>query len=139
MLLNDNMRMKWGFNGYITRKCGAVWNVMSAHNYTSSGDATAAATLGAGMDNDCGGFFGGKTGHLATAIADGSVSKPVLESALGNLVRVQMRLGMFDDDSAQIYRTYSTDRVDTAQHRALALDAANQGMVLVKILVIRYH
>ena len=104
----------------------------SAHHFTTTDDATCAATLGAGMDNDCGGFFGGKGGSLDSAIKDGAVTKSVRESALGNLVRVQIRLGMFDADDDQPYRTYKTDRVDTPEHRSLALEAARQGMTLVK-------
>eukprot|EP01046_Picozoa_sp_COSAG06_P060764 COSAG06_NODE_13049_length_1298_cov_1.806505_1_plen_209_part_01 len=86
------------------------------------------------QDNDCGDFFGGKNGSLSRAIADGSVTKTVREKALGNLIRVQMRLGMFDDDSEQPYRHYGTEMVDTPAHRALALDAGRQGMVLLKNL-----
>ena len=133
-LLNINLREKWGFNGYVTSDCGAVGNVegRSAHHFTTTDDATCAVTLGAGMDNDCGGFFGGKGGALDSAIKNGAVTKSVRESSLGNLIRVQMRLGMFDSDDDQIYRTYMTDRVDTPEHRSLALEAARQGMTLVK-------
>ena len=92
-------------------------------------DETCAATLGAGMDNDCGDFFGGKNGSLNRAIHDGSVTTAMREKALGNLIRVQMRLGMWDDDSEQPYRRYGTEMVDTSEHRALALEAARQGMV----------
>ena len=64
-------------------------------------DPQAAVTLGAGMDNDCGGFFGR---NLASAITDGAVKRGVLETALGNLFRVQIRLGMFDPDDGNPYR-----------------------------------
>ena len=88
-------------------------------------DETCAATLGAGMDNDCGDFFGGKNGSLNRAIRDGSVTTAMREKALGNLIRVQMRLGMWDDDSEQPYRRYGTEMVDTSEHRALALEAGD--------------
>ena len=66
------------------------------------------------MDNDCGGFFGANAnaskngpaaagGKLAQAIADGSVGEETWSPALANLIRVQLRLGMFDPDSAQPY------------------------------------
>jgi hypothetical protein len=134
------------------------------------------------MDSDCGSYFGGVGGALATAIADGNVSTSVWTTALKNLFRVQMRLGMFDPDDAQPYRQYSgihslythytptihslythytptihslythytptihplythyiptiyplaATRTDTLAHRELALEAARQGLVLVK-------
>ena len=49
MLLTDNLRTKWGFDGYVTSDCGAVGNVFTAHNFTKSADATCSATLSAGM------------------------------------------------------------------------------------------
>lgn len=116
----------------MTSDCGAVGNVQNQHNYTHNDNATCAATLGAGMDSDCGGFFGLQNGRLDKAIQGGEVTKAMRESALGHLLRVQMRLGMFDPDDGQPFRKYQTDRVDTAAHRALALSAARQGMTLVK-------
>jgi beta-glucosidase-like glycosyl hydrolase len=161
MLLTDNLRTKWGFDGYVTSDCGAVGDVFKNHNFTKSEDATCSATLASGMDNDCGegmhtliltlvhtlthtrihththttgGFFGrhGTKGNLAAAIADGSVNKAVYTTALQHLFRVQMRLGIFDPDAAQPYRSYGPERIDTPAHRQLALEAANQGLVLVK-------
>ena len=85
------------------------------------------------MDSDCGGFFGrDASGNLGKAIGDGSVPAATWRRALGNVYRVLMRLGYFDPDSKNPYRSYGLDRVDTAAHRQLALEAARQGMVLVK-------
>ena len=54
-LLNDNMRSKWGFNGYITSDCGAVGNVANAepsgHGFThDDSNLTAKTTLEARYD-----------------------------------------------------------------------------------------
>jgi len=128
---------------YVTSDCGAVGNVEKDHGYTNTSDDTCSVTLKAGMDNDCGGFFGGNAnaskkgaaaagGNLAQAIADGSVGEETWSPALANLIRVQLRLGMFDPDHEQPYRGYGLSTVDTEEHRTLALDAARQSMVLVK-------
>ena len=37
-----------------------------------------------------------------------------------------MRLGIFDPDAVQPYRSYGAERIDTPAHRQLALEAANQ-------------
>jgi beta-glucosidase-like glycosyl hydrolase len=85
------------------------------------------------MDSDCGGFFGrDANGNLGKAISDGSVPESTYKRALGNVYRVLMRLGYFDPDAKNPYRGYGLDRVDSAAHRQLALEAARQGMVLVK-------
>jgi len=39
-LLNETLRGKWGFNGYVTSDCGAVNDVYSSHNYTNTTDET---------------------------------------------------------------------------------------------------
>lgn len=62
------------------------------------------------------------------------MSHSSFETAAKNLFRVQMRLGMFDPDEMQPYRQLRAESVDTPAHRALALEAARQGMVLVKNL-----
>jgi len=128
-LLTDNLREKWGFNGYITSDCGAVNDVLNSPHYSRGPDGTAHAVLAAGMDNDCGGFLGT---HFQKAITSGAVSNATYTTALKNMFRVQMRLGMFDPDSIQPYRQYTSEKIDTAAHRQLALEAARQSVVLLK-------
>ena len=132
-LLTENLRDKWGFNGYVTSDCGAVSDVANAHHFAPA-DKTCAVVLDAGMDSDCGtlgpdNFFGL---HLEKALASGSVSDAAWAGAARNLLRVQMRLGMFDPDVVQPFRQLGADAVDTPEHRQLALEAARQGLVLVK-------
>ena len=134
-LLTENLREKWGFNGYVTSDCGAISCVQNDHHFTNSTDDTCATALSAGTDNDCGPFFGygnGNGTNLARAIDSGAVPRALWQPALANLLRVQMRLGMFDPDAAQPFRRLGADMVDTPAHRLLALEAARQGVVLVK-------
>jgi hypothetical protein len=130
-LLQGQVRGKWGFDGYITSDCGAVNDVQNAadHGYISDPSKAVKAVLEAGMDSDCGGFLGA---HMAKGIADGTVSAADYGTALTNMFMVRMRLGQFDDAAAQPYMQYGTDRIDTAEHQQLALEAALQGMVLLK-------
>lgn len=128
-LLNGQARGKWGFDGYITSDCGAVNDVYANHKYTNTTDATVVDVLTAGMDSDCGGFL---NDHLVAALADGTVTKKMIDTALTNMFRVRMRLGQFDPDSMQPYKNISTKEINTPAHQQLALDAARQGIVLLK-------
>merc|ERR550532_730878 len=92
-LLTDLARKDWGFDGYITSDCWAVHHVKMSHNYTKTPDETNAAVLSAGMDMDCGEFF---NLTLLDSIADGAVTRSMVDAALTNLFRVRMRLGQFD-------------------------------------------
>jgi len=156
-LLTDLARNTWGFNGYITSDCGAVNDVQNSHHYFNNSDATSYGVLSAGMDQvratmltcrvhfssipvprftlvwclcqDCGGFLGS---NLEAAIKDGSVPKDTYETAMRNMFRMRIRLGQFDPLSSQPYSKYTADDVDTPYAQQLALDAARQGMVLLK-------
>merc|ERR1711871_1312118 len=72
------------------------------------------------------------TSHLKAAIDDKSVDISVVNNALVNLYVVQMRLGLFDPSNKQPYRSITTSSIDTKAHQELALEAARQGMVLLK-------
>jgi beta-glucosidase-like glycosyl hydrolase len=129
-ILNDLARDKWGFEGYITSDCGAVGNVQNQHHYTSNPKDTVTAVLTAGMDTDCGGFMGSKT--MAALLSDSKV-QALADRALKNLFMVQFRLGLADPVEVQPdWARYGMDVVNTAAHQALAKEAADQSMVLLK-------
>ena len=128
-LLTAAARDRWGLEGYVTSDCGAVFDVHYAHHYTNTTDATCRAVLDAGLDLDCGSYLGVNLPH---AVSSGAVSERMLDDALKRLFGVRMRLGEFDapDDQPYLALRYATD-VDTPTHRALALEAAQQGIVLL--------
>jgi hypothetical protein len=127
-ILKDLARDTWGFEGYITSDCGAVDDVYSPHNYSPTPSDTVKDVLTATMDTDCGGFI---QDHMEDAVNDGTVSMELVDGALTNLLKVQFRLGMFEPNGTPFDEISEKD-VDTYYHRQLALDAARQGMVLLK-------
>jgi len=129
-LLNDLVRSQWGFDGYITSDCGAVGNVQNQHHYTNTSDQTVTAVLSAGMDTDCGGFMGQKT--MSDLIKNKQVDAKLTDGALKNLFRVQMRLGFFDPTDKNPYASLGDEVVNTPAHQALAKEAADQSLVLLK-------
>jgi len=121
-LMTDKARGEWAFDGYITSDCGATDDVISAHHYFDTTSETVKGTLEAGMDSDCGGFM---ESHLAESVENGTVSMDLVDTALTNLLKVQFRLGMFDnDDKPNPYASISKDAIDTAGHRQLALEVS---------------
>lgn len=79
---------------------------------------------------DCGPFL---AIHTEAAVRRGLLSEIDVNNALANLITVQMRLGMFDGDpSAQLYGNLGPNDVCTPAHKQLALEAARQGIVLLK-------
>lgn len=82
------------------------------------------------MDLDCGPFLGL---HTQDAVKKGLLSEADVSGALMNTLTVQMRLGMFDGEpSAQNYGHLGPRDVCKPAHQELALEAARQGIVLLK-------
>lgn len=99
-------------------------------HYTSTPEEAVADAIKAGLDLDCGPFLGV---HTETAVQQGMLKEIDIDGALLNTIAVQMRLGMFDGEpSAQPYGNLGPRDVCTQAHQELAVEAARQGIVLLK-------
>lgn len=108
--------------------CDSVGIFYDNQHYTSTPEEAAAAALKAGLGLDCGPFLGL---HTENAVKKGLLSEvDHIDQALANTLTVQMRLGMFDG-SAHPYANLGPRDVCRA-HQQLALEAATQGIVLLK-------
>ena len=56
-LLQDQLRGKWGFKGYVVSDCGAVIDIFDGHHYKPTQPQASAISLQRGMDNECADFF----------------------------------------------------------------------------------
>ena len=129
-LLTDVLRCDWGFDGYVVSDCGGVYQIWSAHNYTSTVKEAAALALSAGLYLEC-----GDTAYLEPlqdALAEGLVSMEDIDRAAGRVLRSRMRLGLFDPASDNPYSAIKEDVIGCEKHRALALQAARESVVLLK-------
>ena len=122
-------RGKWGFDGYVTSDCGAIWDILTTHHYTSDLNDTVRVALAAGTDLDCGGAY---SAGLAAALKNGFVTTAEVDAALTHQFSVQMRLGMFDAAGSPPYKRYTTADVNSPKAHRIALQAARDGVTLVK-------
>lgn len=82
------------------------------------------------MDINCGTYM---LRHTESAVEQGKVKEEDIDRALFNLFSVQMRLGLFDGDPSRgPFGKLGPQDVCTPQHLTLALEAARQGIVLLK-------
>lgn len=82
------------------------------------------------MDINCGTYL---LRHTKSALKQGKVSEQDIDRALFNLFSVQLRLGLFDGNPGKgKFGKLGPRDVCTEEHRALALEAARQGIVLLK-------
>ncbi|XP_051141419.1 probable beta-D-xylosidase 6 isoform X1 [Andrographis paniculata] len=127
--LLQKARKDWNFLGYITSDCDAVATIYEYQNFTKSPEDAVAAALRAGTDINCGTYM---LRHMRSAIEKEKVSEGDVDEALVNLFSVQLRLGLFDGESRNRFGGLGPQDVCTAEHRKLALEAAKQGIVLLK-------
>ncbi|KAK7259239.1 hypothetical protein RIF29_24840 [Crotalaria pallida] len=129
-LLKSTVRGEWRLDGYIVSDCDSVGVFYDNQHYTSSPEEAAADAIKAGLDLDCGPFLGL---HTQDAVKKGLLSEADVDGALVNTLTVQMRLGMFDGEpSSQAYGHLGPKDVCNPAHQELALEAARQGIVLLK-------
>ncbi|TVU25763.1 hypothetical protein EJB05_28271, partial [Eragrostis curvula] len=131
-LLTDTVRGDWGLDGYIASDCDAVAIMRDAQRYTPTPEDAVSASLKAGLDIDCGSYV---QQHATAAIQQGKLTEQDLDKALTNLFAVRMRLGHFDGDpraSTAPYAALGAGDICTPEHRALVLEAAQDGIVLLK-------
>ncbi|GLT42629.1 hypothetical protein SLA2020_166190 [Shorea laevis] len=129
-LLKKTVRSQWGLNGYIVSDCDSVDVFYNDQHYTSTPEEAAAVAIKAGLDLDCGNFL---ANYTQKALNRGLLSEADIDGALFNTLAVQMRLGMYDGEpSAQPFGKLGPRDVCTPAHQELALEAARQGIVLLK-------
>ncbi|KAE8724113.1 putative beta-D-xylosidase 2 [Hibiscus syriacus] len=129
-LLKGTIRGQWGLAGYIVSDCDSVGVMYDTQHFTATPEESAADAIKAGLDLDCGPFL---AIHTDMAVRRGLISETDVDMALANTITIQMRLGMFDGEpSAQPYGNLGPRDVCTPAHQQLALEAARQGIVLLK-------
>jgi beta-glucosidase len=136
-LLEDQLRGKWGFQGYVVSDCGAVIDVFKGHHFTASQPEASALSLKRGMDNECADFFSKVTDNhdyapYLEAVKNGQLKESDIDTAVTRLMTARMKLGMFDPPEMVPYTKISESELDSAAHRALARKLANESMVLLK-------
>eukprot|EP00252_Welwitschia_mirabilis_P004356 TRINITY_DN14694_c1_g1_i1.p1 TRINITY_DN14694_c1_g1~~TRINITY_DN14694_c1_g1_i1.p1 ORF type:complete len:790 (+),score=95.89 TRINITY_DN14694_c1_g1_i1:31-2400(+) len=129
-LLTDTVRGQWQLNGYIASDCDSVQVFYSIQHWTSTPERAVADAIGAGLDVNCGTFL---RDHAEAAVRTGKLKESAIDGALFHSLKVQMRLGMFDGNPAtQPFGNLGPNDVCTPQHQQLALEAAREGIVLLK-------
>jgi beta-glucosidase len=135
-LLEDQLRGKWGFQGYVVSDCDAVRDVAANHRYRPTQAQGVAISVIRGMDNECVTFtsrFGDPDEKAyIDAVQQGYLPESTLDTALIRLFTARIKLGMFDPPDMVPYTKIDEKELDSAEHRAQARKLANEAMVLLK-------
>ncbi|MEJ2193761.1 MAG: glycoside hydrolase family 3 C-terminal domain-containing protein [Ignavibacteriaceae bacterium] len=128
-LLNDILRRKWGFEGYVVSDCGAIYDMLYGHHFFKTGAEAVARSILAGCDLNCGSAY---RQYLQEALDKGFLEEKNLDSALTRVLSARFRLGEFDPPEAVTYNSITIDKLDSKENRDLALEVAQKSIVLLK-------
>jgi len=132
MLLRDHLRNDWGFDGYVVSDCAAVADVATGHKFAPDFAHASAVAIKAGTDLECQYDKGAAFSALEQSVKQGLVAEADVDRALKRLFTARFRLGMFDPPDSYAYGRIAVSEVNSAEHRALALRAAREAIVLLR-------
>ena len=128
LLLQQHLVADWGFKGYVVSDCDAVGDIATGHHFAKDGAEASADAVKSGTDLDCGGTYKA----LPEAVKRGLIQQSEIDSALVRLFTARFRLGMFDPPELVPWSSIAPSENDSEAHRALALRAARESIVLLK-------
>ena len=128
LLLTDILKRQWGFQGFVVSDLGGVNTMVTGHmNGQMTYEEAVAKSLIAGCDFSDQEF----EAHLPPAVRQGLLPESRLNDAMFRVMRDRIRLGEFDPQELVPYSKIPTNVICSPEHRALALKAARESIVLL--------
>lgn len=120
----------YGMNGFVVSDANGIKECV-AHGIAADDEDAGIQAMNAGLDMDMGPHI--YKNYLKKAVEEGRVSMEVLDDAVRRILRVKVWLGLFENPYVpeESIRTYADCDVPK-EHSALALEAAEKSLVLLK-------
>ena len=128
-LLQDVLINDWNFKGHVVTDCGALNDIYRFHKTYPTTAEVAAAAIKNGVDLECGNIL---QNDVLKAIGQKLLTQSEVDSALSHILRTEIKLGFFDDNTTSPYKTFLSDSIANDYHRMLSRKMAEQSMVLLK-------
>lgn len=127
-LLGRVLRQEWGFRGYVTSDGEGLQMLVQTHHVAANKLDAAKLAIAAGVDYDL--SDGSVYRTLLAQVKQGSVPESEVDRAVARVLATKFRLGLFDNP--YVDPDYAEKTTNSAEHRQLALKAAQETMVLLK-------
>ncbi|MVN76726.1 glycoside hydrolase family 3 protein [Hymenobacter sp. HMF4947] len=127
-LLHDVLRQQWGFKGHIVSDCWALVDFYEGHKVVKTPAEAAALALQRGVNLNCGSVYP----YLPEAVKKGLTTEAAIDSSLAILLRTKFKLGLLDPQGSSPYDKLGPEVINSPAHRALAREAAQKSIVLLK-------
>jgi beta-glucosidase len=135
-LLEDQLRGKWGFRGYVVSDCAAVVDIFKNHHFTPTQPEASAIAVQRGMDNECTDYIKVTDDHDYHAYIDavklGVLKEAELDRSLIRTLTARFKLGLLDPPDMVKFNHNDPALMGGTAHRALARELGNESMVLLK-------
>lgn len=129
LLLEDILRNKWGFEGYVVSDCGAINDIHANHKIANNPEESAALGIRKGCDLNCGSVY---QETLKRAVELGLIDEGEIDRSVSRLMLARMKLGMFDAPKNVPYAQIPFNLNDHKAHDNMALKMAQKSMTLLK-------
>jgi len=127
-LLDRVLRQEWGFDGYVTSDGNGLQMLYQVHGVAADNAEAARKALAAGVDFDL--SDGSVYRTLLDQLRQGIVPEAQLDRAVARILSVKFRLGLFENP--YVDPDYAEKITNSPEHRALALKAAEEEIILLK-------
>ena len=127
LLLTDIPRGQWGFDGFIVCDLAGVRHLVDGHHLTNDMTVAVADALNAGCDYDDAEY----RLNIPKAVERKLVTEETVNRALSRVLRIGFKLGAFDPPEMVPFSKIPESMIDSPEHRALALKAATESIVLL--------
>ena len=127
-LLQELLRDRWKFEGYVVSDCGAIRDIYANHKIVKTAEEAAALGIKRGCDLNCGNTYR----SLAGAIEQGLLTEEELDVSVKRLFTARMKLGMFDPPEKVKYARIPYSVNDSPENSKLAEETARKSIVLLK-------
>jgi beta-glucosidase len=128
LLLQELLRDKWGFKGYIVSDCDAIRDIYATHKIVPTAEEAAALGIKRGCDLDCGNAYKA----LAGAVSQNLVTEKEIDISVKRLFTARMKLGMFDPPTMVKWAQIPSSANNSPQNARLAEETAKKSIVLLK-------
>ena len=127
-LLDDVLRKDWAFSGFVVSDCDGIVDIYKNHKQVKTPAEAAALAVKSGTDLECGKVYL----NLREAVERNLITEEEIDVSVKRLFTARFKLGMFDPPDMVPYANIPYSVVDSKEHKALALEAAQKSIVLLK-------
>lgn len=133
-LINDVLRRWTSDEILVVSDAGAPSNVVTPQEYYPDHATASAALLKAGLDSFTDGEAdaGGTVARVTEALRLGLIDVSDIDTAVRRILTIRFRLGEFDPPQGNPYSSITEEVINCSAHQALAREAAQQAIVLLK-------